>query len=594
MRYACDPYTQEESSFVSRLDNLPRLYGIVEQLYEDLNAYYEAFIALPEGPDDEPDMTQRSPKPTSRNLTLVSSEELDALIAQASGPLSRVREEKLGVRRRGLDRASSLRSLHSLASSTQSLPTDSKAQSADITNVRRSSTIASERLVEEASRRPRASSPPPPPPMPHGLGQTVRDAINLKLIPTFPNPPVVKDWDVPVLLVDLGKHANDGWDLTLTKLIPFLDGVNHVKRISQISDTDILLVRQCIEHLLYYSFAIVIDIFQFSNIYAVCPQIARMLDEPGIGEECANYIAKPGQQPLATPMLWRLYSMLRQGRTLHDWCVMAGHYASVVDIRRFITFGVIKGFVRRVYRYPVFLNHGGLSGSLGHYADVQERHGASDASILPAASPGALGRSSVFSSMMFGLSHINASTADNPHEADAGMGMPGAARTKEPRSVWRRNTRPFLRRPTATAIDVASVAHGTDQYRDEPDREGTRPARSPAPRSSPAPPELAGMLDGTRTDDELCVHFNVSWPRLYQMMLQLTQPHLLRMNTDEMSPDRRRMSDHAGTSNPGFVSSLSGASLFVYGDFESRENLRQHDSPERSPARAGLIAVVSV
>jgi hypothetical protein len=103
---------------------------------------------------------------------------------------------------------------------------------------------------------------------PHGLGRTVRDAINLKLFPTYANPPPVKDWDVPVALLDL-KGKNEGnWDLTMAKvgvlravryqqrltcsaqIFPFIDGVNHVKRIAQLADADLELTRQCMEHLL--------------------------------------------------------------------------------------------------------------------------------------------------------------------------------------------------------------------------------------------------------------------------------------------------------------------------------------------------------
>lgn len=53
---------------------------------------------------------------------------------------------------------------------------------------------------------------------PHGLGRTVRDAINLKLFPTYANPPPVYDWQVPVALLDLARHADGNWDLTMAKV----------------------------------------------------------------------------------------------------------------------------------------------------------------------------------------------------------------------------------------------------------------------------------------------------------------------------------------------------------------------------------------
>jgi hypothetical protein len=75
-------------------------------------------------------------------------------------------------------------------------------------------------------------------------------ALDLKLFPVFPNPPPVHDWDVPVLLVDLSTFSNDSWDLTLLRLIPFVDGTRSTKRIAEEADVHISLARECLQHLL--------------------------------------------------------------------------------------------------------------------------------------------------------------------------------------------------------------------------------------------------------------------------------------------------------------------------------------------------------
>jgi nitrogen permease regulator 2-like protein len=53
---------------------------------------------------------------------------------------------------------------------------------------------------------------------PHGLGRTVRDAINVKLFPTYANPQTAHDWEVPVALLDLSQRIDSDWDLTMAKV----------------------------------------------------------------------------------------------------------------------------------------------------------------------------------------------------------------------------------------------------------------------------------------------------------------------------------------------------------------------------------------
>ncbi|TKY90510.1 hypothetical protein EX895_000508 [Sporisorium graminicola] len=190
---------------------------------------------------------------------------------------------------------------------------------------------------------------------PHGLGRTVRDAINLKLFPVYPNPTPINDWDVPVALLDLLSRVDGNWDLTLRRILPFIDGVNHVKRIAQLADADLGLTRACLEHLMYYGCIIVVDIFQYFNMYTLRPAIAKIADDEALGRECATYVTRPGYTPPSYPEILRLYSLLRAGTTLHDWIEDNDIDGKGIDVRRFVSFGVIQGFLRRVHRYPIYL-----------------------------------------------------------------------------------------------------------------------------------------------------------------------------------------------------------------------------------------------
>jgi len=97
------------------------------------------------------------------------------------------------------------------------------------------------------------------------------NSIELKIFPFYPNPPAVKDWMVPLALINLTNRIEANWDLTLAKvslvelpilhpsfnridieqICPFIDGTNHVTRIAHLADCDLDLTRQAISHLLY-------------------------------------------------------------------------------------------------------------------------------------------------------------------------------------------------------------------------------------------------------------------------------------------------------------------------------------------------------
>jgi hypothetical protein len=77
----------------------------------------------------------------------------------------------------------------------------------------------------------------------------------------------VRDWHVPVPLVNLRRTREQHWDLAVAKVIrlltskfhilttilqicDYIDGVNHVGRIAALADCDTELAREAIAHLL--------------------------------------------------------------------------------------------------------------------------------------------------------------------------------------------------------------------------------------------------------------------------------------------------------------------------------------------------------
>lgn len=183
-------------------------------------------------------------------------------------------------------------------------------------------------------------------------------------------------WHVPLSTVDLTTIASSS-DLTLTRIIPYIDGIASVHQISQLADTDLGLTRKAIQHLLYYGCVLLLDIFQFGAVYAPTAEMGTFIEDEEAQEEAVRYVcmgtyrrllAGEGSDPQAKKEEWgwrsreigvdkakivHLYTTLRQGTTLKHWCGDHGILLSGIDVRRFITFGIIKGFLYRVHKYVV-------------------------------------------------------------------------------------------------------------------------------------------------------------------------------------------------------------------------------------------------
>ncbi|KAG8774762.1 Nitrogen permease regulator 2 [Ceratobasidium sp. 428] len=159
----------------------------------------------------------------------------------------------------------------------------------------------------------------------------------------------------------------------MARVIRHVDGINHVRKIAELADVDLELGRASVQHLLFYQCIIMTDIFQYTNIYTLKPSIQWLANDPGVKEECPGYVTLPGHTPASWPDLLRLYSRLTNSKTVHEWLESCSPSASprspgpnsmgasnpdiisTIDPRRFVSFGVIKGFVRRVRRWPVLL-----------------------------------------------------------------------------------------------------------------------------------------------------------------------------------------------------------------------------------------------
>ena len=184
------------------------------------------------------------------------------------------------------------------------------------------------------------------------------------------------------------------------QIVPHINGVNSIRIISILADADFFLTCRAIRHLLYYGCLFLLDIFSFSAIYAPTAQFSSTIaSDEAMQQECARYVNTtfapstiPNTAPLLSPSrpdlspmhtnpprfdphdIWppisdpspedtenpavvdgigivELYASLKQGQSLKQWYLQHSRELAYIDIRRFITFGIIKGFLYRVQKY---------------------------------------------------------------------------------------------------------------------------------------------------------------------------------------------------------------------------------------------------
>nr|AAT92885.1 YEL062W [Saccharomyces cerevisiae] len=120
------------------------------------------------------------------------------------------------------------------------------------------------------------------------------NAVGIKIFPLLRPPTTcVSLEDVPLSSVNLKKIIDVNWDPTMMSIVPYIDGLNSIAKISKLSNSDPGLVIECIRHLIYYKCVTLSDIFQFSNIYAPSSLIRNFLTDPLMASDCQSYVTFP-------------------------------------------------------------------------------------------------------------------------------------------------------------------------------------------------------------------------------------------------------------------------------------------------------------
>lgn len=178
--------------------------------------------------------------------------------------------------------------------------------------------------------------------------------LALKLFPVLQGPVVVGDHDVPVRVKDLDALAGEDWDMCLRRVLPLIDGVTHTGAIAEAADVEPHLVRRVVEHMLHYGFVGLVDLFQYSNVYAITPAACDLLSpaKAELAAAAVQYATAQGSSVVPDAAdIFRVLVRFGTGTRVQD-VVVGGRTAECgIDDRALVVFGVLHGLLRRMHAH---------------------------------------------------------------------------------------------------------------------------------------------------------------------------------------------------------------------------------------------------
>lgn len=121
------------------------------------------------------------------------------------------------------------------------------------------------------------------------------------------------------------------------------------------ANMEVQLVKKCVAQLIFFNYVQLIDIFAYTNIYAPLPGINFLATQLEMQHTCATYVTKSGKSLVPYAKIFALYCSMQPNLRISDFCLLYAESLSSIDIRRFITFGILHHLIKRVFQYPVIL-----------------------------------------------------------------------------------------------------------------------------------------------------------------------------------------------------------------------------------------------
>ncbi|CAF2371927.1 unnamed protein product [Rotaria sp. Silwood2] len=179
--------------------------------------------------------------------------------------------------------------------------------------------------------------------------------VNLKLLEQRAEPPPVASSDVPMFCSNIDLNDIEQMDQMTQRVIASIDGLRHVNKISQDTDTELDLVKAAMQNLIYHNVIKLVPIFSYKNRYIVTPKIHELYTDLTLQKELVFFVVRSGAKDCVSFYeCFRMICAFDHGSLVKD--VVNKMKANNIDEKKLVQYCVLKGYLRRVRDYRISLD----------------------------------------------------------------------------------------------------------------------------------------------------------------------------------------------------------------------------------------------
>ncbi|CAF1063509.1 unnamed protein product [Adineta steineri] len=179
--------------------------------------------------------------------------------------------------------------------------------------------------------------------------------VNLKLLEQQTEPPAIASSDVPMFCNNIDLSDLEQMDQMTQRVIASIDGLRHVNKIAQDTDTELALVKAAMQNLVYHNVIRLVPIFSYKNRYIVTPKIQKLYTDVSLQKELVFFVVRNGAKDCAT--FYECFSMIcafDHGSLVKD--VVNKMKANNIDEKKLVQYCVLNDYLRRVRDYRISLD----------------------------------------------------------------------------------------------------------------------------------------------------------------------------------------------------------------------------------------------
>ncbi|UJR15766.1 hypothetical protein I4U23_002700 [Adineta vaga] len=179
--------------------------------------------------------------------------------------------------------------------------------------------------------------------------------VNLKLLEQRADPPPVASSDVPMFCNNIDLNDLEQMDQMTQRVIASIDGLRHVNKIAQDTDTELALVKAAMQNLIYHNVIRLVPIFSYKNRYIVTSKVQELYTNINLQKELVFFVVRNGAKDCVSFYdCFRMICAFDHGSLVKD--VVNKIKANNIDEKKLVQYCVLKEYLRRVRDYRISLD----------------------------------------------------------------------------------------------------------------------------------------------------------------------------------------------------------------------------------------------